>query len=386
MKHHRFRQFFLIVLFLSIIYFPLLNVKNTFLKDTENTENRQPAPMPVLSLKKLDPFPLQFERYYSDHFSLRQRLMKSYYDFNLALYHKTPNPDQVVIGKNNWLFYGGNEVDTYTGKNRLTQEELQTLTKELEYRKQFLASLGTQFFFVVAPIKSSVYSAFFPENFIQLNKESIGLQLVRYLSENSSVNCINLFDLFGENGQQDLLYYKNDNHWNQKGAFMASQMIVQKIHHEFPQIPSIQSESMEIKTTTATTGNLTKMLSNTTLFTDTLFELIPKNGFKSKEQPLVGYPVVDGFPYPWEYEMVRETGDTSLPRLLIISDSFGGHIFPFLSESFSRTVKIFDSWQYKLNEEIVASEKPDIVILIVLESNLRNMFEYLSIDHKSQKK
>ena len=93
----------------------------------------------------------------------------------------------------------------------------------------------------------------------------------------------------------------------------------------------------------------------------------------------MGYPVVKGFPYPWEFEMVRERKDTTMPKLLLISDSFAGNLFPYISEPFSRSVKIFDSWQYKLNEEIVIAEKPDVVVLIVQESNIRNMLKYLSM-------
>jgi alginate O-acetyltransferase complex protein AlgJ len=81
------------------------------------------------------------------------------------------------------------------------------------------------------------------------------------------------------------------------------------------------------------------------------------------------------FAYTWEYENVREIKNSKQPRLLIISDSFGAALFPFLSENFSRTVKIFDAWQYKLNEDIVNSEKPDAVVLVIDEPILRNFIK-----------
>ena len=53
-------------------------------------------------------------------------------------------------------------------------------------------------------------------------------------------------------------------------------------------------------------------------------------------------------------------------------------MFPFLAENFSVTEKIFDKWEYKLNESIVENEKPDVFLMIVLESNLRNIIKYRS--------
>ncbi|HPS71921.1 MAG TPA: hypothetical protein PLM70_06680, partial [Bacteroidales bacterium] len=365
MKHIKFRQYLLILLFLGLLLFPMLNRKNFLLKDSENTENREPAPKPELTMKNLDPFPLQYEKFYNDHFSLRQTLMKSYYDLNLLVYRKTPIPDQVVLGKNNWLFLGGNEVDVYTGKNRFTNEELNILKKELEYRQNYLAKQGIKFYFVIAPVKATVYGENMPENILKLHEESGGKQLLRYLKQNSTISCIDLYAIMNSCKKSGLLYFKNDNHWTKRGAFIGAMQIVKTIQHDFPTLNVLALDSMRINSTITTSGNLTAMLSKTKLFVDTIIELTPKNGFYTNEVSKVGYPVVKGFPYPWEFEMVRERKDTTMPKLLLISDSFGGNLFPYISEPFSRSVKIFDSWQYKLNEEIVIAEKPDVVVLIV---------------------
>ncbi|HNX22282.1 MAG TPA: hypothetical protein PKG88_07950, partial [Bacteroidales bacterium] len=229
MKHIKFRQYLLILLFLGLLLFPMLNRKNFLLKDSENTENREPAPKPELTMKNLDPFPLQYEKFYNDHFSLRQTLMKSYYDLNLLVYRKTPIPDQVVLGKNNWLFLGGNEVDVYTGKNRFTNEELNILKKELEYRQNYLAKQGIKFYFVIAPVKATVYGENMPENILKLHEESGGKQLLRYLKQNSTISCIDLYAIMNSCKKSGLLYFKNDNHWTKRGAFIGAMQIVKTI-------------------------------------------------------------------------------------------------------------------------------------------------------------
>ena len=118
------------------------------------------------------------------------------------------------------------------------------------------------------------------------------------------------------------------------------------------------------------------MLGNITIYNDTSYTVDPKQGYRAKDVEKAGYTVTHGFPYPWAFEADREIENSKLPKALIISDSFGGMIFPFVSESFSRTVRIFDSWQYKLNEDIVNAEKPDICILIMHETILHNFFDF----------
>jgi hypothetical protein len=81
------------------------------------------------------------------------------------------------------------------------------------------------------------------------------------------------------------------------------------------------------------------------------------------------YWVLPNFPYKSEYEMVFTTDNDSLPKLLMIRDSFGTTLIPFLSEHFSESVYIFDGWGHRFNENIVIKENPDIYIQLVLEAN-----------------
>ena len=91
----------------------------------------------------------------------------------------------------------------------------------------------------------------------------------------------------------------------------------------------------------------------------------------AKEFKKYGFPPTKGFPYPWTYEKrYVNKEDTSGLRILVIRDSFGHQIIPFLKESFSESVFIFDAWQYKLNEQIIEVVKPDIVVFLTVETHL----------------
>ena len=92
--------------------------------------------------------------------------------------------------------------------------------------------------------------------------------------------------------------------------------------------------------------------------------------------PKRGYLSPKGFPYTDDYEIQMQTGDTTLPNAIIIRDSFTDALLPFLAEGFNRSTFIFDAWEYGNNFNIIEIEKPQIVIYIVLESNLNSLLDY----------
>ena len=73
--------------------------------------------------------------------------------------------------------------------------------------------------------------------------------------------------------------------------------------------------------------------------------------------------------------MYRNPSDTTAPKILVIRDSFGDQLIPFLKEPFSESVFIFDGWDYGLNKEIIETVKPDIVIFLGLETHIENFID-----------
>jgi hypothetical protein len=378
MTHQTFRIYFLVIIFLLLISFPIVNSKLNLVKDIASSENRKMASEPVMKFSYLDPYPRQYEKYYNDNFTIRFAMVKYFNLLNIDIFKKSPIPDQVVIGKDNWLFMAGKELESYKGLNRFDQSELDAFKQELEYRKKYLNDRGCKFYLLIAPDKASIYPEYMPNTIFQLNKQSWGEQLIEYLDNYCEVKPVNVYDVLRANKDKGLLYFKLDNHWNHLGAFYCANEFFKDIHSDFPGISVPSPGDYNISKTEINTGNILSMLSNIGNYTDYSYQVEPKSGFQAKDVKSAGYPVVQGFPYPWEYELDKEIQGSSKPKILVICDSFGGNIFPFIAEDFSRSVKIFDSWQFKLNEDIVNSEKPDIVLVIALESNIRGMLKFQS--------
>ena len=371
MKHKRFRIYIICSIFIGILFFPIINQGFSFVKDAPNLENRAKAKKPVLNIERLDPFPSRYEKYYNDNFSIRSLLIGYFNLFNLYVFNKSPFLDKVTIGKDGWLYFTGEEMDTYFGNDNLKKAELYTYKTELEYRKKYLKERGCEFYFLIAPTKPNIYPENIPYKNYNLDKKSRGEELLDYLNDSSDVETINVYNTLRENKKNGQMYFKLDNHWNSFGAFYATSEFIKVIQPRFPSILPLILDSFNIKKTEINTGNTATILGNSKLFKDLNYQLSPKSGFKAKEISKVGYVPEKDFPYPNLYEMRREIKNSKQPKLLVISDSFGDDAFPFLSENFNTTLKIWDNWKYKLNEDIVNKEKPDIYLLIIHEKNLR---------------
>jgi alginate O-acetyltransferase complex protein AlgJ len=368
-----FRTSIIIVAFIAIISFPLINKKLKIVKDTDSSENRQMSAEPTFDIKLLDPFPSKYEKFYTDNFTIRSIMVKYYNLLNLEFFEISPIPDQVLIGKDGWLFMEGNEMDSYRGKNRLKKSEMEALKLELEYRTKYLSERGCKFYFVIAPSKANIYPEKIPDNIYQIYNQCWSEQLNEYLATTNTVNFISAYKTLMNNKSKELLYHKLDNHWNNLGAFFVANNILKQIKLDIPIIDTTNISDYSITSKEVSKGNIVDMLANSSGFKEGVLYLNPLGGFQAKDSARFGYQAPKSFPYPDEYELVKIIENSKKPKLLIISDSFGNAVFPFLAESFSRTVRIFDGWQYQLHEDIIESEKPDVVLLILLESNVRGM-------------
>lgn len=382
MKSSKFRIYLLVIPFLGIIYFPLINGNFNWIKDIKSNENRKLASKPIMDINLLDPFPNKYEKYYEDHFPLRFRLIKAFNLLHIKLLNISPI-EEVIIGKKGWLFMGKQENDAHIGKNPLTNEQLAYITNELNRRKNYLEKRACQFYIMIAPTKGTIYPEFFSNDLHNINTLSWGEQLLIHLKKNSELHVVDLYQSLRKQKGKELLYYKTDNHWTELGAFYGSNALLSYIKKDFNMVSTLSLADFNIEKTATSSGNISNMLAEKNIFSDINYKLIPKKGFRAQVAPKSNYPCAKDFPYCWDYENVKEIKGSTKPKLLIISDSFGAYLFPFVAEEFSKTVKIFDGWQYKLNEQIVENEKPDIVVLLILESSIKTLLNQKSLKIKT---
>jgi len=370
---NNFSNYFLIVLFLTALSSAFIQNVFKIIPEVANTENRKFSDRPVLDINLLDPFPVAYESYYNDHFAFRNQFVKLYADVSLDVFAKCPYPDQVVIGRNNELYLVFRELDSYLHKNLFTKSEINKIRSEFTYRKQYLSERGIDYYVALLPTKYSAYPEFLPWYFKPQDTLSRSEQFINLMHElDIQVIDVKSAILKAKDSIPQQLYLKTDNHWNELGSFTAYREIMNRISAKHPEVKVLNYSDYTISPMEIKGGNMAIILNRQKASKDFKYVFTPR--FKSMIHTVAECP----YPIPPEFEKENYfrgfyTGDTNLPRILIFHDSFGNNLMAPISNSFSRSIFVWDKWQYKLNEAIVESEKPDIYITLTLESLLQSL-------------
>jgi len=163
------------------------------------------------------------------------------------------------------------------------------------------------------------------------------------------------------------IYHKTDTHWNDEGAFIAYRQIAEQLARRDPSIKVLSRADFEPRIIESRrAGDLARMLGVDDRFEEERTILAPRRPRRARQVWPGELISKKAEAYGWSQERtprVMEVRDVSLPRLVAVHDSFLIQIIPFLSEHFSRSVYLSHTFE----PEVIAAEKPDIVIDEVVE-------------------
>lgn len=361
------------VVFLGITYFLFFNQQARWVTFTQTSENRQLDTFPGIKLAKLDAFPKDFESYLNDRFTFRKPFLDVYHRLKFNM-HISPHPDKVIIGDDNWLFFGMEEQQVYTGGLPFYEPQLDSFRNIWRERLQFCAQHQAAVYWLIAPSKQRVYSEYLPIH-TSRHHENRTLKLMKMLNRSyPGFATYPLSSLLKAKGNTNL-YFKLDNHWNSAGAYVGYCELMQLIRQGHPEITALQPDDLSWGKKYQSGGNLTAFIG----YDDKLGETIPQVIFSEPGAVTTqnfGYPIHAGPSYPSDYEFhYRNPKARNKQRVLIIRDSFGDALMPFLNETFAETLCIFDSWEYLLHPDMIEKFKPDIIVFLTLETKVGNLLD-----------
>lgn len=374
------KYYILFIGFITCISFPLINTVTKILPDIASNENRKVKSFPTIDTCKIENLSKDLEGYLTDNISVRNRMIKLYNQLNIFVFRSSPVVIKAIVGKNGWYFMSGEELKTYNGTELFTDSELVEFKNEMIRRKKIIEENNALFFLAIVPNKSNVYPEYMPDYIIK-SENGYGRQLLSYLKANN-FPVIDLFQPLLKAKKQQELYYQTDNHWNHYGAFIAANIILNEFRNFKSKVKELDLKIYKPRLVIEKPGNIAKMFSIENERTENNYIPTREGGLISVEKKLNKYAPTKGFPYPEEFEHTRYTNNDSLPSVLIIRDSFGEKIFPFISEQCSKCTAIYDGWEYGLNENIIKEEKPNIVLLLVIESNLKDIMKHQKMKNK----
>lgn len=171
------------------------------------------------------------ENKYNDNLVLKKELGVPTSLLDYLLFNKLES-NAALLGKNKWLFYkttyDGKPLDDYKGINVYTNDTMEQITQNVKAAKEHYDSLGIDFKLMLCPNKEQIYSEYMPADIKVENTEKRCDTLIKYL-ESNNIDVIDPKSELLEYKDSAQVYYKNDTHWNNLGAFIGTQHINQAI-------------------------------------------------------------------------------------------------------------------------------------------------------------
>lgn len=378
MKNKSVYPYFLPFLFLLMVFAPTVNQLTGMWTFERKDENRAFTDSINFELAKLDKLPDNINNYIDDNFSFRRPLLDFHHYVKFNWFKVSPNPEKTMVGSNGWFFRVNKVVDLYEGRTNFTEDDLAYLLSIWKERMTYFDSLNIQPYWMIAPLKHRIYSEHLPFNVVESETKRI-VQIKNYFDNDFPELIIDPTGIFLEKKDSFKLFYKQDNHWNHRAGQLTTELLLNRVKADFPEhnIPLVKIKEWE--TTEAHTGIHYSVIGIESLSEQRSHPIIEKE-YSSKIKNY-GFPPIKGFAYPSEYEKrYKRKDDKADLRILVIRDSFGDLMIPFLKESFKECVLIFDAWQYGLNKEIIETVKPDIILYLSVEYNI----EHILREHKKE--
>lgn len=326
-------------------------------------ENRILAPYPTLEpvWSSVAAFGTGLDLWFQDHFGFRSVFVRWYGVTRYFWLRVSPSP-AVIRGKDGWLFYaedGG--IEDFTNDPLLDPGEIANWRETIVRARDWCRAHGIAYVFTILPDKHVLYPELFDDTVRQLTPVSRTDQVFTATYDTGVVVDVRQPMLSAKSHER--LYHVTDTHWNERGAFIAYQQIIEAVRAQVHAVPPARDRSMFNRTSRILDGrDLATIIGLKRQLHEEDLRLLPK-------QPR-GYKVLEpagGYATGGDGRIVTEIPGSSLPRAVIFRDSFTSALAPFLSEHFSRAVYL---WQNDFVPEDVLEEHPDVVIQEIVGRHL----------------
>lgn len=165
-----------------------------------------------------------FEAWFNDRYFGREFLLKLNDFFKINHANSSVGNKDVLVGKDGWLFCRADGSESnYSNIRLFSDAEIEGIFNYLAAIHQWCANNDKTFLFFIAPDKNRVYPEYYPDSIrkIRNDSESRTSQFVNYVKEHSDISIIYpLEEIISAKSSGQLLYYKNDTHWNDYGAYI----------------------------------------------------------------------------------------------------------------------------------------------------------------------
>ena len=330
--------------------------------DTSNHENRALAPFPAgQSAPGLQEWPAAFDAWLGDHAPFRNQCMTLNARANWAL--GSLDSSDVLLGKERWLFLrdvsDSSSLLEYQGLTAYTPEELAACRVTLTALQTALARRGCRLAVVLAPAKEGVYSQYMPDTIPAVSRLTRVQALAAYLQAETDLALLWPQQALRDAAKTQQVYYRYDTHWNEAGAYLAASELLELLGR--PALPFEQAEFVP-DAAVAAPADLANVSGAWALCTNDVYY--------TADLPRGSCTLAENGGNITRWQGGGEGG------LVLIRDSFGEALAPFLTARFESSLALHGS--ALAPEELLAQLDalpafPDVVVLEVAERFADNL-------------
>ena len=329
-------------------------------------ETRAAATLPPLpkSADAFRSFPEKYEAYFNDSFPLREKVIatRATIMFHLLGLPATIN---LIIGKEGWLYYrANNAINSYRRFHPYSELEKRMLALYLGDLNRWLNKQGIGFALLLPPNKSTIYPEYMPDRYSRADLPSYIDDLVA-IGKAESFPVIDPRKKLIEAKKADSVYHRLDIHWNLFGAYVAYQELSETMEGvSVPFTPIPDSAITFSKKPAIFQGGDLGLFSQIAWLNP---KLDPYPVFKVNSTiTRINDPSLPEYPRSFR----QRNSDHNLPSLLIYRDSFTTNLELYLNHHFSDMTFI---WSYSVTKSMIDKEKPEMVIVQILERFLGDL-------------
>ncbi|HEV7928471.1 MAG TPA: alginate O-acetyltransferase [Verrucomicrobiae bacterium] len=352
----------LIMSFLCVIWLPTSDwLWGLDHRPTPN-ENRKSAEFPR-NITAPGPFLAAFGDFYEDHFGFRNRLVYWNTHWKWSIFKESP-VTTTLQGEQGWLYWAKEGmVENYTGQAQFTQKDLQSWQKLLEARRDWLAQRGGKYIFVVAPNKETIYPEFLPKWVVKNSQPGKLDEFLAYMRQHSTVPVLDLRpDLIAAKSHGST-YYKTDTHWNNFGAFVAYQRLINALQAQIPDLKPLDLDCFIRKPMVRRGGDLAICIGQEDDMPET-----EGVDFRPQE-PLKPLQSMQHHIQDRQSAIIVTQNPATRGKVILFRDSFADAWIPFVGYHFNQAIYLgHREWDRAMLER----ERPDLVIDEIVERKFNN--------------
>ena len=301
------------------------------------------------------PWLSRFEQYFTANLGHKQRFVRLTNWLGYRVLHDLQS-DNVLVGKHDWLFLKQDlGWESFRSEQPLAGAEARQWRASVGGAAKLLAARGIRLLYVIVPSKETIYPEFLPKGAVRARNITRLDETLQMFGE-LHIDYIDLRAPLRAAKRDEQVYDSIESHWNGRGARVGAEQLLTRVQELLQRPPGYADLNSHLAPNTSW-GDLPLILGLDKLFGTPSVELVVN---ERRATRLVPPESVKNPTRRQVKEMVYVAPDDSLPRALIIRDSFGFTFSDTLVEKFRRSTWL---WTHELDFRLLEREQPDIVIV-----------------------